>query len=109
MLTDVRDLYLFKINFGGLGDFWGAFLEECSVRFGWFSIQLWIILGRFLGYLFKVHLGRLIDYLTTFPGNLRGSFWGCSGLFGGVWEGFLEENWGKILGENPSEVVNETI
>ena len=39
----------------------------------------------------------------------RGSFWGCSGLFGGVWETFWKENWSKICGEKPSEVPNETI
>ena len=30
-------------------------------------------------------------------------------VFGTIWEGFWEENRGQILGENPSEVVNETI
>ena len=30
-------------------------------------------------------------------------------VFGTIWEAFGEENRAKILGENPSEVVNETI
>ena len=34
-----------------------------------------------------------LDYLGTFSGNLRGPFWGCSGLFKGVcWEVFSEKN-----------------
>ena len=50
-----------------------------------------------------------VDYVVTFSGNLRGSFWRCSGLFGGAWERFVEENWSEIGGENPSEVPNETL
>ena len=30
-------------------------------------------------------------------------------ILGDTWERFWEENWGTIRGQNPSEVVNETI
>ena len=54
------------------------------------------------------NLGRSIEYLTTLFRKFEGSFWGLSGLFGGAWERCWKENWGKIVGENPSEVINET-
>ena len=53
--------------------------------------------------------GSMNRLFSDFLGNSRGSFWGCSGLFGSVWERFWDENWGNIRGENSSEVVNETI
>ena len=48
-------------------------------------------------------------YTWVNSGNLKGSFWGCTRLLGSLWERFVQENWGNIRGENPSEVGNETI
>lgn len=44
-----------------------------------------------------------------FSGISGKSFWGCSGLVGSACKIFWQEIWGKIHGESPSEVVNETI